>query len=80
MVHQKRKSKKRAAKFDGFMLNHFADDVTYDASKFLAKNMEAVHPDTAKMLQKSNYEMAKQIGGGSGGKKKKILTVTGTFF
>ena len=43
--------------------------------------MEAVHPDTAKMLQKSNYEMAKQIGGGSGGgKKKKKLTVAGTFF
>ena len=70
------------AKFIGFTINHFADEVAYDAASFLVKNMESVHPDTAKMFNKSNYLLAKQIGGtkGAGGKKRrKKLTVTGTF-
>ena len=45
---KKKKKGKSAAKFDGFEIKHFADTVAYDISKFLIKNMEAVHPDTAK--------------------------------
>jgi len=67
-------------KFDGFMINHFADDVTYDGTNFLMKNMEAVHPDTAKMLQESKIELVKQVAVDQGSTKKKAkLSVTGTF-
>ena len=64
-------------KVDGFMLNHFNENVTYDVSQFLAKNMEDFHRDTIIMFDKSNLELAKQIGGGR--KKKKKRTTTGTF-
>merc|ERR1712048_1096989 len=49
----KKSSSKSKAKFAGFTISHFADTVTYDVSKFLIKNMESVHSDTAKMIKKS---------------------------
>jgi myosin heavy subunit len=55
-----RKNKKR---FSGFEITHFADTVAYDASNFLHKNMEAVHPDTAKMMTQSSKQLVKYIGG-----------------
>ncbi len=39
---------------------HFADLVAYDVSKFVVKNMEAVHPDTAKMMKKSKTHLVKK--------------------
>eukprot|EP01084_Bolivina_argentea_P260184 439294_1 len=51
------------AKFDGFMINHFADDVTYDVSKFLIKNLESQHSDTNKMIKKSSESIFKEING-----------------
>merc|ERR1712115_417440 len=50
-----------AAKFDGFMIQHFADSVTYDISNFLVKNMESVHSDTNKMIKKSSEPIFKEI-------------------
>merc|ERR1712130_263149 len=44
---------RNSKKFDGFQIEHFADTVAYQIDKFLVKNMEAVHSDTAKMLKKS---------------------------
>ena len=58
-------------KFDGFMINHFADDVTYDISNFLIKNSEAVHGDTNKMIKKSTQQIFKVINGVDGASKKK---------
>eukprot|EP01083_Nonionella_stella_P110280 322569_1 len=58
-------------KFDGFMINHFADDVTYDISKFLIKNMESVHSDTNKMIKKSKESIFKEINGVDGISKKR---------
>ena len=87
--NRKSKSKggRKNGKFVGFIINHFADEVAYDSTSFLIKNMESVHPDTGKMFNKSNYLLAKQIGGtkgvvsgNHGGKKRrKKLSVTGTF-
>merc|ERR1712130_360362 len=74
---KKKKSKKGKSsnKFDGFEIKHFADMVSYQIDKFLVKNMEAVHPDTAKMLKKSKTVLVKEIGGqGQKGKKKKSVT------
>ena len=66
---------KSAGRYEGFEITHFADLVAYDISKFLVKNMEAVHPDTAKMLKKSKTVLVKEIGGqGQKGKKKKSVT------
>merc|ERR1712130_445099 len=71
----KKKKKKSSNKFDGFEIKHFADMVSYQIDKFLVKNMEAVHPDTAKMLKKSKTVLVKEIGGqGQKGKKKKSVT------
>ncbi|ETO20092.1 hypothetical protein RFI_17126 [Reticulomyxa filosa] len=59
-----KKSKKKGGskeKFTGFMLSHFADDVTYDSTNFLVKNNEAVHPDTAKMLAKSTNPLVQHV-------------------
>merc|ERR1711879_159175 len=56
---KKRKGKKgkKGAKsgkvWCGFLINHFCDHVIYTADKFLEKNMDAIHPDTAKMFKKS---------------------------
>eukprot|EP01084_Bolivina_argentea_P045309 83417_1 len=79
VVDQRKNKKKKKggskARFEGFEIRHFADDVGYDASKFLIKNMEAVHPDTAKMLKKSKTALVKEIGGsGPKGRKKKSVT------
>merc|ERR1712087_888360 len=44
-------------------------------TKFLVKNMESVHPDTAKMMKKSKMQLIKDIGGtGPKGRKKKSVT------
>ena len=51
---KKRKKKgKRSVRFDGLQIRHFADTVTYDLKQFLIKNMQAMHPDTAKMIRAS---------------------------
>jgi myosin heavy subunit len=70
----KNKPKKGAQreKFDGFLVDHFADHVTYDAQNFLVKNMEAVHPDTAKMLALSKTAIIQQLAEEKGKKKKTI--------
>merc|ERR1712154_611230 len=69
---KKKKKGKSAARFDGFEIKHFADIVAYDVQKFLIKNMEQVHPDTAKMMKKSKNILVKDIGGtGPKGRKKK---------
>lgn len=71
----KKKKSKNRAKFDGFEIKHFADLVAYDITKFLVKNMESVHPDTAKMMKKSKMQLIKDIGGtGPKGRKKKSVT------
>eukprot|EP01084_Bolivina_argentea_P239483 402525_1 len=70
-----KKKNKAGAKWDGFEIKHFADKVAYDVSKFLIKNMEQVHPDTAKMMKKSKMVLVKEIGGtGPKGRKKKSVT------
>merc|ERR1712129_478489 len=56
-----RRNRGGGQKFDGFEITHYADTVGYDASKFLAKNAESVHADTAKMIKKSKNEMFKEI-------------------
>ena len=66
---------RNSKKFDGFQIEHFADTVAYQIDKFLVKNMEAVHSDTAKMLKKSKMVLVKEIGGqGQKGRKKKSVT------
>jgi len=59
----KRSSSRGQAKFEGFTISHFADIVTYDVSKFLVKNLESVHSDTAKMIKKSEEPMFIKING-----------------
>merc|ERR1712154_368328 len=71
----KKKKSKNRAKFDGFEIKHFADIVAYDITKFLVKNMESVHPDTAKMMKKSKSVLVREIGSsGPKGRKKKSVT------
>merc|ERR1719277_398189 len=70
----KKKKKKKKGKDDkwvGFLIHHFCDDVIYTANLFLDKNMDAIHPDTAKMFIKSKMPMVQMIGAGSHHKKKK---------
>merc|ERR1719510_2232099 len=55
----------------GFKIHHFCDDVVYTANLFLEKNMDAIHPDTAKMYVKSKMPMVQMIGAGTHHKKKK---------
>merc|ERR1719220_1500343 len=55
----------------GFLIHHFCDDVMYTANLFLDKNMDAIHPDTAKMYKKSKLPMVQMIGAGTHHKKKK---------
>eukprot|EP01083_Nonionella_stella_P235569 828197_1 len=70
-----KKKNKAGAKWDGFEIKHFADKVAYDVSKFLIKNMEQVHPDTAKMMKKSKSVLVKEIGGTSAkGRRRKSVT------
>jgi len=75
---KKKKKGKSSERYDGFQIKHFADTVAYDISKFLVKNMEAVHPDTAKMMKKSKTVLVKEIGGQTS-KSKKKKSVTAVF-
>merc|ERR1719384_2823940 len=70
----KKKKKKKGKGNDqwvGFLIHHFCDDVIYTCNLFLEKNMDAIHPDTAKMFKKSKYPMVQMIGAGTHHKKKK---------
>merc|ERR1719229_1860177 len=68
---KKKKKKKKGDNWCGFKIHHFCDDVIYTANLFLDKNMDAIHPDSAKMFKKSKYPMVQMIGAGSHHKKKK---------
>merc|ERR1719190_99062 len=85
---KKKKKKKKKGKGDddqwvGFKIHHFCDDVIYTANLFLEKNMDAIHPDSAKMFKKSKQAMVQMIGAGTHHKKKKKSkknkSVTGLF-
>merc|ERR1719336_3650590 len=82
---KKKKKKKGKGKSGGpyFTIHHFCDDVIYDVSLYLDKNMDAIHPDTAKMFAKSSKPIVQMIGGGTHHKKKKKAakkkSVTGFF-
>jgi len=83
---KKKKKKKggKGAKGGPFMtIHHFCDDVIYDCSLYLEKNMDAIHPDSAKMFAKSSKPIVQMIGGGTHHKKKKKAgkkkSVTGFF-
>merc|ERR1719412_1911447 len=68
---KKSKKKKKGEQWCGFLIHHFCDDVIYTANLFLDKNMDAIHPDTAKMYVKSKMPMVQMIGAGTHHKKKK---------
>merc|ERR1712038_790645 len=51
---KKKKKKKDAEGGPFFTIHHFCDDVIYDTSLYLDKNMDAIHPDSAKMFAKSS--------------------------
>merc|ERR1719150_2935813 len=72
----KKKKKKKGKKggndeWVGFKIHHFCDDVVYTANLFLEKNMDAIHPDSAKMFKASKLPMVQMIGAGTHHKKKK---------
>merc|ERR1712173_271249 len=62
---KKKKKKGKGAVFVGFVIHHFCDDVIYNTELFLEKNMDAIHPDTAKMFKKSKLPMVQMIGAGT---------------
>lgn len=68
---KKKKSGKGARGGPFFTIHHFCDDVIYDASLYLDKNMDAIHPDSAKLFAKSSKPIVQMIGGGTHHKKKK---------
>jgi len=68
---KKKKKEKKGDRWVGFLIHHFCDDVIYTANLYLEKNMDAIHPDTAKMFAKSKYPMVQMIGAGTHHKKKK---------
>merc|ERR1719461_1710722 len=68
---KKKKKEKKGARWVGFLIHHFCDDVIYTCNLFLEKNMDAIQPDTAKMFAKSKYPMVQMIGAGTHHKKKK---------
>jgi len=68
---KKKKKSKKGDRWVGFLIHHFCDDVIYTCNLFLEKNMDAIHPDTAKMFAKSKYPMVQMIGAGTHHKKKK---------
>merc|ERR1719233_2869994 len=81
-----KRRKSRAKRTDGgpwFLIHHFCDDVIYDTIYFLEKNMDAIHPDSAKMFANSTKSICQMIGGGTHQKKKKKRkkkkSVTGFF-
>merc|ERR1712048_1375423 len=61
----KKKKGKKAPKWTGFVIHHFCDDVIYTCDLFLEKNMDAIHPDTAKLYKKSKMPMVQMIGAGT---------------
>merc|ERR1719210_3228091 len=70
-LKKKKKKSKKAPKWTGFVIHHFCDDVIYTCDLFLEKNMDAIHPDTAKMYKKSKMPMVQMTGAGTHHKKKK---------
>jgi len=68
---KKKQGKKGGGDWCGFKIHHFCDDVIYTANLFLDKNMDAIHPDSAKMFKKSKFPMVQMIGAGTHHKKKK---------
>merc|ERR1719510_2579782 len=68
---KKKKGQKKAPRWVGFKIHHFCDDVIYTCDLFLEKNMDSIHPDTAKMYKKSKLPMVQMIGAGTHHKKKK---------
>merc|ERR1719454_1484666 len=68
---KKKRKKKDKTRWCGFRIHHFCDDVIYTADLFLDKNMDAIHPDTAKMYKKSKFPMVQMVGAGTHQKKKK---------
>merc|ERR1719204_1419494 len=70
-MKKKKKKGKKGDNWCGFKIHHFCDDVIYTANLFLDKNMDAIHPDTAKMYKKSKFPMVQMVGAGTHHKKKK---------
>merc|ERR1719479_237228 len=62
---KKKKGKGKDDQWCGFKIHHFCDDVIYTATLFLEKNMDAIHPDTAKMYVKSKMPMVQMVGAGT---------------
>ena len=71
----KGKNKSRGERFQGFIINHYADDVSYNALEFLKKNAESVHADTFKMIKKSSRPILQQIKQAKSKKKKTVTSV-----
>jgi len=80
---KKKKAPKKGEAGPWFLIHHFCDDVIYDTIYFLEKNMDAIHPDSAKMFANSTKSLCHMIGGGTHQKKKKKRkkkkSVTGFF-
>merc|ERR1719317_439394 len=68
---KKGKKGKGGGEWTWFLIHHFCDDVIYDTIYFLEKNMDAIHPDTAKMFANSTKSLCQMIGAGTHHKKKK---------
>merc|ERR1711933_278656 len=62
---KKKKGGKGAKGGPFFTIHHFCDDVIYDTSLYLEKNMDAIHPDSAKMFAKSSKPIVQMVGGGT---------------
>ena len=45
----------------GFLIRHFAGDVSYDAYQFLDKNKDALHPDLIPCIQSSESAFTKSL-------------------
>eukprot|EP01084_Bolivina_argentea_P290635 499280_1 len=73
---RRRKGSNRKSYFVGFEIKHFADDVCYDASKFLLKNKEIMNATAVKMFKKSTSVLLKSIIGSLKISKKKGNTMT----
>merc|ERR1712096_278000 len=58
---KKKKKAKRGEASPYFLIHHFCDDVIYDTIFFLEKNMDAIHPDSAKMFASSSKSLCQMI-------------------